>query len=83
MDLKLSNLVKVEMVIVFFEPTVRFFGSEFDLIRAFEICIINKFEVYEAKRVYRKVPLYDENELNIKGLSWDKPFNELIFKNIE
>jgi hypothetical protein len=83
MDLKLLNLAKVATVIVFFEPTVRFFGSEFDLIRAFEICIINKFEVYEAKRVYRKVPLYDEKELKVKGLSWDKPFNELIFKNIE
>lgn len=62
----------------FFEPTVRFFGTEFDLIRAYEICILNKLPVFEVKRVYRKVPIYD-NKLKEKGLSWDKPFNEITF----
>jgi vancomycin permeability regulator SanA len=39
----------------FREPTIRFFGSEFDLIRAYEICKLHDLDVYEAKRVYRKV----------------------------
>lgn len=61
------------------EPTVRFFGDEFDLIRAWEICSLHGLRVFEAKRVFRKTPLYDKEEINIKGLSWDKPFNEIIF----
>lgn len=61
----------------FAEPTVRFFGDEFDL------CELNGFLVSEAHRVYRKAPYYDETDLNnIKqgvGLIYDKPFNELVF----
>jgi len=64
------------------EPTVRFFGSEFDLIRAYELCYIQGMNVCQAKRVYWKVPVYsdvtgvDGNEI---GENWDKPFNELTF----
>jgi hypothetical protein len=36
------------------EPTVRFFGSDFDLIRAYEICQSYRLNVYEAKRVFIK-----------------------------
>jgi hypothetical protein len=64
------------------EPTVRFFGSEFDLIRAFEICEVYKLAVLEAKRVYRREDIYKENksENNIAcGASWENPFNELTF----
>jgi len=61
------------------DPTIRFYGNEFDLIRAWETCTLNGLEVFEAKRVFRKVDLYDK-KLNSKGLSWDKPFNEIIFK---
>ena len=60
-------------------PTIRFEGTEFDLIRAWEILELYKYELLEAKRVYRKTPLYD-NSMQEKGLSWDKPFNEIIFK---
>lgn len=34
------------------QPTVRFYGSEFDLIKAFEICQCYRLNVYEAKRVF-------------------------------
>ena len=60
------------------EPTVRFFGDDFDLIRAWEICTLNGLQVFEAKRVYRKTDLY-KNDLESKGLCWDKPFNEIVF----
>ena len=40
------------------EPTVRFFGSEFDLIRAYEICKCYNINVYEAKRVFIKEDVY-------------------------
>ena len=65
------------------EPTIRFFGSEFDLIRAYELCHIQGMNVFNAKRVYRKVPIYsdvfgiDGNEI---GENWDSPFNELEFR---
>ncbi len=65
----------------FEDPTIRFFGSEFDLIRAWEICSLHGMEVFEAKRVYRKVDMYRKNKKS-NGLSWDKPFNEIIFKKI-
>ena len=63
----------------FNEPTIRFFGDEFDLIRAWEVCELNGLRVFEAKRVFRKVDMYDI-DLKLKGLSWDKPFNEIVFK---
>ena len=65
------------------EPTVRFWGTEFDLIRAYELCYIQGMNVFAAKRVYWKVPVYsdvtgvDGNEI---GENWDKPFNELEFR---
>lgn len=66
----------------FFEPTVRFEGTEFDLIRAYEICVLHNFPVYEAKRVFRKSSIYKENNsidtLPI-GDVWDSPFNEITF----
>jgi len=64
------------------EPTVRFFGSEFDLIRAYELCHIQGMNVFNAKRVYRKVPIYsDVTDGNVIGESWEShcPFNELEF----
>ena len=62
------------------EPTIRFFGNEFDLIRAFELCKLYKMNIYEAKRVYRKTDVYSEGDKGEPiGLSWDKPFNEMVF----
>lgn len=66
----------------FYEPTIRFKGNEFDLIRAYEICMMYGFQPLEVKRVYRKVDLWDNIEQKYKGSSpiWDKPFNEIIFR---
>jgi len=64
------------------DPTVRFFGSEFDLIRAYETCRAFGLNVFEAKRVFRKADVYvDNNTPAVKsvGETWDKPFNELVF----
>lgn len=66
----------------FFEPTIRFEGSEFDLIRAYEICEIYQLPVFEIKRVYRKTPVYvDDNRPSVRqiGETWDSPFNEITF----
>lgn len=59
-------------------PTVRFEGSEFDLIKAHNICEVNNLNVMEGKRVYRKTPLYNDEGVSI-GEAWETPFNELIF----
>ena len=66
----------------FFEPTVRFEGDEFELIRAYDICTIYGLMVSEVRRVFRKTPLYiNDNTPNIRqiGETWDKPFNEITF----
>jgi len=62
----------------FFEPTVRFEGSEFDLIRAYEICELCGLPVYQARRVFRKTPVYKKDNTPI-GDVWETPFNEIIF----
>jgi hypothetical protein len=67
---------------LFHEPTVRFEGSEFDLIRAFEICQLHGLPVYEVKRVYRKTPVYiNDNTSTVHqiGEAWETPFNEITF----
>ena len=64
------------------EPTVRFHGSEFDLIRAYEICQAYNMVVLEAKRVYRKEDVYEGNvTVNSLpfGIAWSSPFNEITF----
>lgn len=64
------------------EPTVRFYGSEFDLIRAFEICQSYRLNVFEAKRVFVKEDVYQFNESKNAmpfGMAWGSPFNELVF----
>jgi hypothetical protein len=60
------------------EPTVRFYGDEFDLVRAFEICECHNIAVLAAKRVFRKTDFYKDNKLRA-GFIWDKPFNEITF----
>lgn len=62
------------------EPTVRFEGSEFDLIRAYELCHIHGMNVSEAKRVYWKTDVYSEvTHGDSIGENWNSPFNELTF----
>lgn len=66
----------------FHDPIIRFFGSEFDLIRAFEICEAHKLNIYEARRVFRKGDIYDHNRTKKAmpiGIAWENPFNEIIF----
>ena len=60
------------------EPTVRFLGSEFDLIRAYEICECYGLTVLAAKRVYKKADVYISKTKHI-GFAWEKPFNEITF----
>lgn len=61
-------------------PTVRFWGNEFDLIRACRICENYDFKLYQANRVYRTAEIAT-GDTNIcpKGEVWDVPFNEIIF----
>lgn len=62
------------------EPMVRFEGTEMDLMRAFEICRLYGLPVHEGRRVYRKTPVYvNDNTPNVQqiGETWDTPFNEI------
>jgi hypothetical protein len=63
----------------FDEPTVRFYGNEFDCIRAYEVCQAFGLNILNARRVFRKEPLYNKEETQEIGLKWQKPFNELVF----
>ncbi len=64
------------------EPTVRFFGDEFSLIRAYETCRCYGLNVSAAKRVFMKVDVYKNNisanEMPF-GIAWGEPFNEITF----
>lgn len=66
----------------FLEPTVRFEGDEFDIIKACQICELHGLIVCEGRRIFRKTPVYkDENSVNavLIGYALDKPFNEITF----
>jgi len=65
----------------YFEPTVRFLGTEFDLIRAWEVCAAYGLNVVRVNRVYRKVSNLDKNNKLIEA--WEQPFNEIIFHSIK
>lgn len=55
----------------YLEPTVRFEGTEFDLIRAYEVCEAYKLCVLSVKRVYRKcATIYDEAAQKEMGTGW-------------
>lgn len=62
------------------EPTVRFEGTEFDLIRAYEVCAAHKLCVLAVKRVYHKcTTIYDKSGQNEIGMTWEPPINEITF----
>lgn len=62
------------------EATVRFYGGEYDLLRAYDICEIYKLNLIEGKRIFRKEPVYDENKNWLElGPAWTIPTNELTF----
>lgn len=66
----------------FLEPTVRFEGTEFDLMRAYEICELYNLPVFQVRRIFRKTPVYvNDNTANVRqiGEAWESPFNEIIF----
>lgn len=66
----------------FTNPTVRFEGTEYDLLRAYDICRLYKLCVGDARRVYRKQDVYKGNndvEAKIIGEVWENPFNEIEF----
>jgi len=63
----------------FTEPTIRFWGSEFDCIRAWEVCEAYKIRVSTVRRVFEKQPFYDASEENVLGSNWIDPFNEITF----
>jgi hypothetical protein len=69
----------------FHEPTVRFEGSEFDCIKAYEICQAEGLPVYEVKRIFRKTAVYKGNDsihASRIGEAWETPFNEITFITI-
>ena len=66
----------------FLEPTIRFEGDEFDIIKACQVCELYGFVVSEGRRIFRKAPIYkDDNSPNavLIGYALDKPFNEITF----
>ncbi len=62
------------------DPTIKFYGDEFDCIRAYELCLHYHYDVLEVKRVFVKNPLYNLDETKEIGLNWLKPYNEIIFR---
>ena len=62
-------------------PTVRFWGSEFDLIRAHRICENYSLNINQVSRIYRTVGISTgDTDFCPKGTVWDVPFNEIQFK---
>lgn len=62
------------------EPTVIFDGTEFDLIKAYELCNLYGLNVYSVKRVYGKEPvLEDVTDGREIGENWVSPVNEITF----
>lgn len=62
-------------------PTVRFWGTEFDLIRAYRLCENYDLRVFQASRVYRttEISTNDSHECPDNKKVWDIPFNEIQF----
>ncbi len=64
------------------EPTIRFHGTEFDLIKAYEVCKAYGLNVFEVKRVYGKEDIFKGNDdIRCKriGETWCEPTNEITF----
>lgn len=66
------------------EPTIKFYGSEFDLMRAYDICSHYRLNILSVRRVYDKEQI-NPNDLNDhknifpSGYAWAKPYNEIVF----
>lgn len=63
------------------EPTVRFYGDEYDAIRAYDICVAHGMLVNCVRRVFQKsdVDPSRKKDQYPHGYVWDRPFNEIVF----
>jgi len=64
------------------DPTVKFLGSEFDLIRAYEVCECYNLNVLAVRRVYTKSEVYSQDntkKAHAIGLAFERPTNEIVF----
>lgn len=64
------------------EPIVWFEGTEFDIIRAYEICLAHGMCVIEGRRIYTKCTdiVKDDNWQNPLGQTYERPWNALVFR---
>ncbi len=63
------------------ELVIQFYGSEFDLIRVYELFILYKIKVSEVRRVYDKQDVWENNDSitgKIIGTNWFTPVNEIV-----
>lgn len=67
------------------EPIVYFEGTEFDIIRATEICLAHNLNVLEGRRVYSKcTDVLKNNDYrnwkNSLGATYEPPINAIVFR---
>lgn len=61
-------------------PTIRFWGTEFDLIRAHRVCENYGLKIYQSSRIYRTTEISTGDLYPCpNGKVWDVPFNEIQF----
>jgi hypothetical protein len=60
-------------------PTIKFWGDEFDCIRAYELCEQLGLNVFKVMRVFQKDTIYDDATLKALGKNWGEPHNEIVF----
>lgn len=63
------------------EPMVRFNGTEFDLIRAMEVCYVYGLCVSEGRRIFGKLQDVYQNDdwENPIGRTYEMPTNKIVF----
>lgn len=60
------------------DPTIKFWGDEFDCIRAYELCEQFGLNVFRARRIFFKEVLYSQDN-TISCPTWVTPYNEIVF----
>lgn len=62
------------------DPTVRFHGTEFDAIRAYELCQAKGLLILCVRRVFQKEDILSKpKDRYPHGYVWRRPFNEIVF----